>query len=243
MNHFEWENECLFFNDGNQAFAVGTVLNVLRGRNYGPYFVAMKLFDFVFREDTESNELKFGILLDHLRKQRLLALPVQRTLQRLLGYDEDDGSGSGSDDDDEIPDHIEQLFNVICERKRTLKVEQAAFWSLGQSLRECVGTEDAQSISLRTLCSICPNLEGVHSDAMVLNDENVTAILQLFQMKPGQSPLTNIEITVNNTQSPNIQKVLREYRNLQDCRWTLNLDGNVMKLNVLPRVMSQISFR
>lgn len=227
---------------------MGTVMNVLQGRNYGPYFEAMKLFDYVLRENTKSNELKFGILMDNVRKQKLLALPVQQALRRLLGYDHDaDGSSSGpisgNDVDNEVPEHIEQVFNMICERKRNIIVEMTAFWSLKEDLRECIGTEDFASLSLRTLNFICPNLQSIHSDAMVLNDENVTAILEMFQMKKDVSDLCEIRITLNNAQSPNIQKLLRNYRNLGNCRWTLNLDGNVLKLNVLPRVTSMMSFR
>merc|ERR1712113_332836 len=109
-----------------------------------------------------------------------------------------------------------------------LKVEQTAFWNLNENMRESIGTDDASSLSLRALCSICPNLQSIHSNAMVLNDENVDAILELFQMKADANPLVEIHITLNNTQSPNIQKVLRKYRDLGYCRWTLNLDGNVM---------------
>eukprot|EP01083_Nonionella_stella_P035368 96532_1 len=232
VNQFEFENEMLLMNEGNgnTVFFITNIVNVRSEKNYICYFNAFKLFSFVFMDNNAANDLKYGLLFDNCAKQKLLMDDVQLTLLHLLNKVTT------------TQEEIHEWFAAICNQKIDIKINKKAFLNLCDAIQNAMGFEHSKSISLHKICDICPNLNAIESDCIVLNDANVDFILNEVLLLQGNNDssikkhqLKAIHIDLNNTHSPNLQTIRNKYKKLKgNCAWSLNLDGNALKLNVIP---------
>ncbi len=206
-------------NDGQMMFFIANIINIINGENYILYLNAFKLFHFVFMDNTKQNEVKYGLLFDNIKKQQLFCPENQQILEKLFT----------NDNDDNISANIKPLFRKICQSKKNIKINNNSFINLNENIKKMF-SNDNESILINKILKICPKLIKIHSDSIYLNDENVEKILQLFELNIQTNQLNEINIVLNNKQSPNIGKILNKYRELQHSHWSLNIDGNILKL-------------